>query len=110
MGGNFFFWILGIRTATLTHCIIAGEARIFVNDQLVSTNISEMNSRAGEHKSVPVELRLNLGDENTITFGVAGDKGTLVPLSIILKLPFERRDKPYMLTVTFRLRGPLGWY
>merc|ERR1712098_838616 len=78
--------------------------------QVVSTNISEMNSRAGEHKSVPVELRLNLGDENTITFGVAGDKGTLVPLSIILKLPFERRDKPYMLTVTFRLRGPLGWY
>ena len=53
-----------------------------------------MNSRAGEHKSVPVELTLNPGDENTITFGVAGDEGTLVLLGFIYKLLLERRDNP----------------
>ncbi|KAL5317061.1 hypothetical protein ACEPPN_016115 [Leptodophora sp. 'Broadleaf-Isolate-01'] len=50
----------------------AGEAHILVNDQAVPTNISSMNSRAGHHKSVPVELTLKPGDINKITFGVTG--------------------------------------
>ncbi|KAH6717453.1 Arabinanase/levansucrase/invertase [Leptodontidium sp. MPI-SDFR-AT-0119] len=50
----------------------SGEAHILVNDQAVPTNISSMNSRAGHHKSVPVELTLKPGDINKITFGVTG--------------------------------------
>jgi len=53
----------------------AGEAHIFVNDQVIPTNISDMNSRAGYHKTIPVELELKPGEVNTIKFGAIGSAG-----------------------------------
>jgi hypothetical protein len=53
---------------------LAGEAYILVNGE-AATNISDLNSRAGYHKSVPVELILTEGDSNTITFGAVGSSG-----------------------------------
>ena len=50
----------------------AGEAHVLVNDGDVPMNISSMNSRAGYHKTVPVELDLKEGSVNTITFGAVG--------------------------------------
>ncbi|KAL1872354.1 hypothetical protein Daus18300_004324 [Diaporthe australafricana] len=52
----------------------AGEAQILVNDDIHPTNLSELNSRAGRHRAVPVQLRLLPGDTNTIRFGAVGDK------------------------------------
>jgi hypothetical protein len=49
----------------------AGEAYVTVNDE-VSYNVSSLNSRAGYHDIVPVELNLREGAVNTITFGVDG--------------------------------------
>lgn len=59
---------------------LAGEAHIIVNDQMVPTNISAMNSRAGSQKAIPIELTLNPGDVNTIRLGVTGTTGKF-PLS-----------------------------
>lgn len=53
----------------------AGEAQIIVNDETHPTNLSELNSRAGKHGAVPVQLKLREGDTNTIRFGVNGNKG-----------------------------------
>lgn len=53
----------------------AGQAHIRVNDELHATNISELNSRAGSHHIVPVQLRLEPGDVNTIRFGATGSEG-----------------------------------
>ncbi|KAI9048980.1 hypothetical protein LZ554_006829 [Drepanopeziza brunnea f. sp. 'monogermtubi'] len=50
----------------------AGEAHLAINDQPVPTKISDMNCRAGQQKTIPVELTLKPGDVNTITFGVTG--------------------------------------
>jgi hypothetical protein len=49
----------------------AGEAHIFVNDE-PAVNISSLNHRAGYHHVVPVELNLDEGAVNTITFGMSG--------------------------------------
>ncbi|ORY72065.1 Arabinanase/levansucrase/invertase [Pseudomassariella vexata] len=49
----------------------AGEAHILVNDE-PAINISSLNSRAGYHNSIPVQLTLKPGDVNTITFGSTG--------------------------------------
>jgi hypothetical protein len=48
-----------------------GEAHIFVNDE-PAVNISSLNHRAGYHQVVPVELNLEEGAVNTITFGMSG--------------------------------------
>lgn len=53
----------------------AGQAHIRVNDELYPTNISELNSRAGSHHTIPVQLRLEPGDVNTIRFGATGSEG-----------------------------------
>lgn len=53
----------------------AGEAQIIVNDETHPTNLSELNSRAGKHGAVPVQLKLREGDTNTIRFGANGNKG-----------------------------------
>ncbi|KAK7980512.1 hypothetical protein PG989_012969 [Apiospora arundinis] len=55
----------------------AGEAYVMVNDEHKGTpvNISEYNSRAGHHQAVPVRLRLDAGDVNTITIGAIGTEG-----------------------------------
>lgn len=50
----------------------AGEAHIFVNDELQPVNISDLNSRAGYHGVVPVQLVLKAGDVNILRFGVSG--------------------------------------
>lgn len=55
----------------------AGEAQIIVNDDTQPTNLSDLNSRAGKHGAVPVQLRLREGDTNTIRFGAHGDEGKL---------------------------------
>lgn len=65
---------------------IDGEAYILVNEDTVPTNISDLNSRAGYHEVVPVELTLKPGDVNTITFGAMGSSGTypanfMIPMS-----------------------------
>ena len=52
----------------------AGEAHVLVNDHPIATNISAMNSRAGHHKTVPIELDLKEGDGNVITFGANGSE------------------------------------
>lgn len=54
---------------------IAGEAHLIINDDVVHTNISTLNSQAGSHKVVPVELTLKKGDVNTITLGAMGSEG-----------------------------------
>ncbi|KAH8679683.1 Arabinanase/levansucrase/invertase [Tricladium varicosporioides] len=51
----------------------AGEGHIFINAEQVPTNISSLNCRAGYHKTVPVELTLRAGDDNTIRFGASGN-------------------------------------
>ncbi|KAK8094628.1 Arabinanase/levansucrase/invertase [Apiospora hydei] len=53
----------------------AGEAYVKVNDQTAPVNLSEYNSRAGYHHTVPVRLRLDEGDVNTITLGAVGAAG-----------------------------------
>ncbi|KAI1484468.1 Arabinanase/levansucrase/invertase [Biscogniauxia mediterranea] len=60
----------------------AGEAYIIVNDG-PAINISSLNSRAGYHKSVPVQLTMNAGDSNTITFGSVGSDGFEVEVDAI---------------------------
>jgi hypothetical protein len=55
----------------------AGEAQIFINDDLHPTNLSDLNSRAGKHGAVPVQLKLRAGDTNTIRFGAHGDQSKL---------------------------------
>ncbi|KAI1264241.1 glycosyl hydrolase [Xylariaceae sp. FL1019] len=50
----------------------SGEAYIKVNDE-PALNISSLNSRAGYHHSVPVQLKLRAGDDNTIVVGSIGD-------------------------------------
>jgi hypothetical protein len=52
----------------------AGEAQILINDDVHPTNLSDLNSRAGRHGAVPVQLKLREGDINTIRFGAHGDK------------------------------------
>ncbi|KAF4159307.1 hypothetical protein CNMCM6936_004476 [Aspergillus lentulus] len=46
----------------------SGDAHIYVNDEPVALNLSELNSRAGYHQTVPVQLTLKPGDTNTIRF------------------------------------------
>jgi hypothetical protein len=53
----------------------AGEVHLFINDNYLPTNISRLNSHAGNYKTVPVELSLIPGDVNSITFGVTGAAG-----------------------------------
>jgi hypothetical protein len=55
--------------------VTAGEAYILVNDEVVPTNLSSMNSRAGHCKAVPVQLMLEPGDTNTIVFSIIGLDG-----------------------------------
>lgn len=55
----------------------AGEAQIIINDDTQPMNLSDLNSRAGRHGAVPVQLSLREGDTNTIRFGAHGDKGKL---------------------------------
>ncbi|KAK7921228.1 carbohydrate-binding module family 35 protein [Apiospora marii] len=50
----------------------AGEAYIKINYQTIPVNLSEYNSRAGYHHTVPVRLPLDAGDVNTITLGAVG--------------------------------------
>lgn len=50
----------------------AGEAYIKFNDQATPVNLSEYNSRAGYHHTVPVRLRLDAGGVNAITLGAIG--------------------------------------
>jgi hypothetical protein len=50
----------------------AGEAFVSVNDHVIY-NISALNSRAGYHDVIPVELDLEEGAVNKIAFGVTGD-------------------------------------
>jgi hypothetical protein len=52
-----------------------GEAHILINDQQTPTNISSLNSNAGFHNTVPVEVMLEKGDGNVIRFGASGDDG-----------------------------------
>jgi hypothetical protein len=69
-----------------------GEAHIFINEDPMPTNISFFNSRAGYHKAVPVEITLQPGDVNTITFGVVGSSGMshLDPLCGVTFVPSGR--------------------
>ncbi|KAJ9160625.1 Arabinanase/levansucrase/invertase [Coniochaeta hoffmannii] len=53
----------------------AGQAYIVVNDEVRPVNISDLNSRAGYHGVVPVQLVLKPGDVNTLRFGVSGASG-----------------------------------
>ncbi|RDL35392.1 Arabinanase [Venustampulla echinocandica] len=52
----------------------AGEAHIFINSESVPTNISSLNSRAGYHKTVPVMVSLDRGNQNAVRFGANGGK------------------------------------
>jgi len=54
---------------------IEGQAHIYLNDQPLPVNVSDLNRRAGYHKTIPVELTLKRGDENTITIGALGSRG-----------------------------------
>ena len=49
---------------------------ISVNDEIASVNMSDLNSRAGYHKVVPVRLTLKPGDVNSIRLGAFGTSGT----------------------------------
>lgn len=53
-----------------------------VNDDVKPTNISALNSRAGFHKTVPVEIHLEKGSENVVKFGVEGAGKFLIPKTI----------------------------
>jgi hypothetical protein len=53
----------------------AGQAHITLNDDVVPTNLSDLNSRAGYQSEIPVQLRLFEGDINTIRVGATGSKG-----------------------------------
>lgn len=64
----------------------AGEAQIIINDDIHPTNLSALNTRAGRHRAVPVQLKLRAGDTNTIRFGANGDKGELCTAE--LRLPY----------------------
>jgi hypothetical protein len=50
----------------------AGEAYIIVNDQ-PPINVSSLNTRAGYHSSVPIQLELKPSDTNEITLGTYGE-------------------------------------
>lgn len=52
----------------------AGEAYIYVNDG-PAANISSLNRRAGYHPVVPVQLKLEPGDVNSVTIGSVGSEG-----------------------------------
>ncbi|KAF4636355.1 hypothetical protein G7Y89_g1727 [Cudoniella acicularis] len=53
-----------------------GEAHIYINNQITPTRLSELNHRAGYHKSVPVELVFEEGDGNFVRFGAVGGEGS----------------------------------
>lgn len=53
----------------------AGQVHILLNDEAVPVNLSDLNSRAGYHRTVPVQLRLREGDVNTIKLGLSGRSG-----------------------------------
>ena len=55
-----------------------GEAHILVNGETTPVNISELNSRAGYHGVVPVQLELERGYGNIITVGASGEEGFVV--------------------------------
>ncbi|KFY31968.1 hypothetical protein V493_00636 [Pseudogymnoascus sp. VKM F-4281 (FW-2241)] len=50
----------------------ASEAYIVVNNEPGATNLSQLNSGAGHHRTVTVELALRSGDVNTGIFGASG--------------------------------------
>jgi hypothetical protein len=60
--------------------VLAGDAHIYVNDQPAPLNISELNSRAGYHHTVPIQLTLKPGDTNTIRFAAMGTSGRTMQL------------------------------
>jgi hypothetical protein len=53
--------------------VTAGEAHVSVNGG-APINLSELNSRAGHHSTVPVALTLNKG-ANSLTFGTTSADG-----------------------------------
>lgn len=55
---------------------IGGEAYIYVNDEPTAVHLSSLNSFAGYKSVVPVKLRLEPGDNNSIRFGASGTEGT----------------------------------
>lgn len=55
----------------------AGEAQISVNDGPFF-NVSELNSRAGYHHVVPVELDLEAGPVNSIEIRATNEAGGIV--------------------------------
>ena len=69
LGSSFYEWVSIRYTVNDPD---AGEAYIKVNDQAIPVNLSEYNSRAGHHHTVPVRLSLDAGDVNTITLGAVG--------------------------------------
>lgn len=54
---------------------LEGEAHIYINDNPVPMNISDCNSRAGYHKTVPIEVILHPGDDNILRIGALGSRG-----------------------------------
>jgi hypothetical protein len=65
--------------------LLAGDAHIYVNDEPAPLKISELNSRAGYHQTVPVQLTLKPGDANTIRFAAIGTSGR----AMLLKIQFN---------------------
>lgn len=61
--------------------------------------MSDLNSRAGSHHTVPVQLRLEPGDVNTIRFGAIGSEGNP---SCVLAVPLTY-ECGMLLTVIFCL-------
>lgn len=53
------------------------EAWVSVNDG-PAVNISALNHRAGFHDVVPIQLDLNEGSGNTVTFGTSGGEGVVL--------------------------------
>lgn len=81
---------------------IDGQAYISVNNQAIPTNISELNCRAGHHKTVPVELVLDPGDVNTIKLGAFGSSGTLISQFSYLNRLYAIRSMIYNADVLSR--------
>lgn len=50
----------------------AGEAYIALNDAQEPIYLSDLNFRAGHHRIVPVQILLQEGEVNTVTFEVEG--------------------------------------
>jgi hypothetical protein len=63
----------------------AGEACLFVNDE-PPVNLSSLNSRAGYHDIIPVQVTLKPGDVNTIKFGTRGSASKSKNPSLSLEL------------------------